>query len=90
MLLGSTARIEGDTLVVSVPTVFVADKLSSNPEEQRIKTEEICEALGVKTAVRFECSAARAAASAQAENDNKEVRKLLNKAEQLDIEVIIK
>ncbi|MGN1422379.1 MAG: DNA polymerase III subunit gamma/tau [Oscillospiraceae bacterium] len=90
MLLGSTVRSEGDTLVVSVPTVFVADKLSSNPEEQRIKTEEICEALGIKTAVRFECSAARANASAQAENNSKEVRKLLNKAEQLDIEVIIK
>ena len=90
MLLGSTARFEGDTLVVSVPTVFVADRLSSNPEELRIKTEEICDAPGIKAAVRFECSAAKANASAQAESGNEEVRKLLKKAEQLDIEVIIK
>lgn len=89
MLFGSTVRCDGDTLVVNVATAFVADSLNSNPEERREKTDEICEALGIKAAVRFECPNSKKA-SAHTESENEEVKKLLKKAEQLDIEVIIK
>ncbi len=89
MLFGSTVHRDGDTLVVNVATAFVANSLNSNSEERREKTDEICEALGIKAAVRFECPSANNA-SAQAENENEEVKKLLKKAEQLDIEVIKK
>ncbi len=89
MLFGSTVQRDGDTLVVNVATAFVANSLNSNSEERREKTDEICEALGIKAAVRFECPGANNA-SAQAENENEEVKKLLKKAEQLDIEVIKK
>lgn len=89
MLFGSAVRREGDSLVVTVRTAFVAESLNSNPEEHREKSDEICEALGISAGISFE-GPAGAGAPAAVESGSEEVRKLLKKAEQLDIEVIIK
>lgn len=89
MLFGSAVRREGDSLVVTVRTAFVAESLNSNPEEHREKSDEICEALGISAGISFE-GPAGAGVPAAVESGSEEVRKLLKKAEQLDIEVIIK